>query len=62
MDAERWPGLSVLYVCPLRSLLNNLHPRVEQYGQWLGSTVGSGTGTRPSVLGAAKPSSDPPCC
>jgi ATP-dependent Lhr-like helicase len=39
--AERdWRGLSVLYVCPLRALLNNLHPRIAGYAAWLGRTVG----------------------
>lgn len=36
MVQERWPGLSVLYVCPLRALLNNLYPRVEGYCELLG--------------------------
>jgi ATP-dependent helicase Lhr and Lhr-like helicase len=40
MEAERWPGLPLLYVCPLKALLNNLHPRVEQYAGWLGRTAG----------------------
>ena len=26
---ENWSGLSVLYVCPLNALLNNLHERLE---------------------------------
>jgi ATP-dependent Lhr-like helicase len=62
MDTERWPGLSLLYVCPLKALLNNLLPRVEQYAGWLGRTadvrhgdVGAGARRRqaierPSVL------------
>ncbi|MBW8485528.1 DEAD/DEAH box helicase [Actinomadura parmotrematis] len=33
-------GLSVLYLCPLKALLNNLHPRLERYAGWLGRTVG----------------------
>lgn len=40
MVEEDWHGLSVLYVTPLRALLNNLHPRLEQYGAWLGRSVG----------------------
>jgi len=39
MLAERWAGLSVVYVCPLRALLNNLHPRLEHYGRLLGRRV-----------------------
>src|SRR6478609_9711708 len=33
---ENWVGLSVLYVCPLRALLNNLEPRLDGYARWLG--------------------------
>jgi len=33
---EGWSGLSMLYLCPLRALLNNLHPRLGTYAQWLG--------------------------
>ncbi len=36
MVEENWSGLSVLYVCPLRALLNNLVPRAESYTGWLG--------------------------
>ena len=36
MADERWSGLSVLYVCPLRALLNNLEPRLASYAGWLG--------------------------
>ena len=37
---ERRPGLSTLYLCPLRALLNNLHIRLEQYGAFAGLRVG----------------------
>lgn len=40
MVDEEWRGLSVIYVTPLKALLNNLHPRLEQYAAWLGRTVG----------------------
>jgi ATP-dependent helicase Lhr and Lhr-like helicase len=33
---ERWHGLSVLYVCPLRALLNNIEPRVHHYAAMVG--------------------------
>lgn len=33
---ETWSGISVLYVCPLRALLNNLEPRLDGYARWLG--------------------------
>ncbi|MEV3920819.1 DEAD/DEAH box helicase [Actinomadura coerulea] len=36
MDAGGWTGLSVLYVCPLKALLNNLLPRLETYAGWTG--------------------------
>ncbi len=36
MAAEDWRGVSVLYLCPLRALLNNLEPRVQRYAGWLG--------------------------
>jgi ATP-dependent helicase Lhr and Lhr-like helicase len=35
-----WSGLSVLYVTPLRALLNNLHPRLTGYAGWVGRRVG----------------------
>ncbi|MDQ0958631.1 ATP-dependent Lhr-like helicase [Streptomyces sp. B4I13] len=36
MSAQSWTGTSVLYLCPLKALLNNLAPRVDGYAQWLG--------------------------
>src|SRR4051812_5074713 len=33
MLTEDWRGMSVLYLCPLRALLNNLHDRLEGYGR-----------------------------
>ncbi|MET8040919.1 DEAD/DEAH box helicase [Micromonospora sp. NPDC005215] len=36
MAQENWSGTSVLYVCPLKALLNNLLPRLETYTAWLG--------------------------
>lgn len=36
MADNDWRGLSVLYVCPLRALLNNLEPRVSAMTGWLG--------------------------
>ncbi|STZ43977.1 DEAD/DEAH box helicase [Mycolicibacterium gilvum] len=39
MAAEDWQGLSVLYVCPLRALLNNLQPRIDGYCRWLGRSA-----------------------
>jgi ATP-dependent helicase Lhr and Lhr-like helicase len=39
MAVEGWSGLSVLYLCPLKALLNNLLPRLEVYGAWAGRRV-----------------------
>ncbi|SDZ46177.1 ATP-dependent helicase Lhr and Lhr-like helicase [Micromonospora pattaloongensis] len=36
MAQENWSGTSVLYLCPLKALLNNLLPRLETYTGWLG--------------------------
>ncbi|MEU1591268.1 DEAD/DEAH box helicase [Streptomyces sp. NPDC005708] len=36
MAQQKWPGASVLYLAPLKALLNNLAPRVDSYAQWLG--------------------------
>ncbi|HEX5540183.1 MAG TPA: DEAD/DEAH box helicase [Micromonospora sp.] len=36
MATENWTGTSVLYLCPLKALLNNLHARLERYAGWLG--------------------------
>lgn len=38
MVSEKWDGLSVVYVCPLKALLNNLHQRLSQYAGFLGRT------------------------
>lgn len=40
MLSEDWRGLSVIYVCPLKALLNNLHARLEQYCRLVGRTCG----------------------
>lgn len=36
MQAQQWTGVSVLYVCPLKALLNNLQPRLAEYAAWVG--------------------------
>ncbi|MBG0825729.1 DEAD/DEAH box helicase [Planomonospora sp. ID91781] len=36
MAQQQWTGTSVLYLCPLKALLNNLLPRIDSYAQWLG--------------------------
>lgn len=62
MEQQSWPGLSLIYVCPLKALLNNLQPRVATYAGWLGRTAsvrhgdttsgdrGRQTRDRPSIL------------
>lgn len=40
MLQENWRGLSVLYVCPIKALLNNLEYRLLNYAALLGRTVG----------------------
>jgi ATP-dependent Lhr-like helicase len=39
MLTEEWPGTSVLYICPLRALLNNLEVRLREYCALVGRTV-----------------------
>ncbi|MFI5491644.1 DEAD/DEAH box helicase [Actinoplanes sp. NPDC051859] len=39
MTAEQWTGTSVLYLCPLKALLNNLEPRLTRYADWIGRRV-----------------------
>lgn len=36
---ETWAPISVLYVCPIKALLNNLEPRLRQYSEWVGRRV-----------------------
>jgi ATP-dependent Lhr-like helicase len=40
MADDEWRGLTVLYITPLRALLNNLHPRLTGYASWVGRSVG----------------------
>ncbi|MFF3731985.1 DEAD/DEAH box helicase [Streptomyces sp. NPDC002476] len=39
MSAQGWTGTSVLYLCPLKALLNNLVTRIDRYAQWLGRSA-----------------------
>ncbi|MGA5358804.1 DEAD/DEAH box helicase [Streptomyces purpurascens] len=36
---QGWKGTGILYVTPLKALLNNLHPRIETYSGWVGRTA-----------------------
>ena len=38
--SEDWRGTSILYLCPLKALLNNLHERLETYFGMVGHQVG----------------------
>ena len=48
MAAEGWTGLSVIYLCPLKALLNNLLPRLEVYCAWAGRRVALWHGDTPA--------------
>src|SRR6516165_1513409 len=37
---QDWTGTSILYLCPLKALLNNLYPRLEVYLGMVGHKVG----------------------
>jgi len=55
MVDENWTGLSVIYVAPLKALLNNLLPRLEHYASWLGRRASIwhgdvGDGARRAIL------------
>ena len=39
MLTETWPGTSVLYVCPIKALLNNLEHRLSHYAALVGRRV-----------------------
>lgn len=59
MAEESWRPVSVLYLAPLRALLNNLLPRLEAYGNYVGRRVGLWHGdTSPSER--ARMIADPP--
>lgn len=40
MLTESWTGLSVIYLCPIKALLNNLHDRLSTLMQLMGRSVG----------------------
>ncbi len=39
MLVEAWPATSVLYICPIKALLNNLEPRLSHYAGLVGRRV-----------------------
>jgi ATP-dependent Lhr-like helicase len=46
--SEEWAGLSVLYLSPIRALLNNQEPRLGRYYELVGRRVGVWHGDTPS--------------
>lgn len=48
MATQGWHGLSVLYVCPLRALLNDLEPRATQSSAWVGRRAAVWHGDTPA--------------
>jgi ATP-dependent Lhr-like helicase len=59
MATEEWRPLSVLYLAPLRALLNNLEPRLTQYAGFVGRRVGLWHGDT-SQSARARMIGDPP--
>lgn len=59
MLSRGWDGLSVLYLCPLRALLNNLEERLSFYGSLVGRQCGLWHGDVSQAL-KARMLSDPP--
>lgn len=39
MMTDAWPGVSVIYVCPIKALLNNLEQRLSHYAGLVGRRV-----------------------
>ena len=55
MLRENWSGVSVLYVCPIKALLNNLESRLSRYAGFVGRTGM----TVPGVISTIRPRSAP---
>ena len=49
MNRESWKGVSVLYLCPLKALLNNLQPRIDEYAAWVGRSAAAWHGDVPEA-------------
>jgi len=58
---ENWSGLSILYICPIKALLNNLHHRLSQYMRMVGRSSDTWHG---DIIASKKNHmiSDPPDC
>ncbi|WP_371797966.1 DEAD/DEAH box helicase [Streptomyces albidoflavus] len=50
MREQHWTGTSVLYLAPLKALLNNLVHRVDTYAQWLGRRAALWHGDTPESV------------
>ncbi|MBU7600916.1 DEAD/DEAH box helicase [Streptomyces sp. P38-E01] len=50
MRNQHWTGTSVLYLAPLKALLNNLVHRVDTYAQWLGRRAALWHGDTPESV------------
>lgn len=50
MLGEDWRGLSLLYVCPIKALLNNLEQRLGTYGALVGRRVACWHGDTPESV------------
>lgn len=56
---EEWRGLSILYVCPIKALLNNLEERLSRYAALVGRSVSVWHGDV-SASAKARTRKDPP--
>jgi ATP-dependent Lhr-like helicase len=66
-STEGWTRLSVLYLCPLKALLNNLEPRLARYAGFVGrraAVLGCGrSASSAGVISATSSSASvAPCC
>ena len=62
MASEDWQGVSILYVCPLRALLNNLHPASTGTASGWDAPPPSGTATSHKATGNASSPTDLTSC
>ncbi|MFJ5658225.1 DEAD/DEAH box helicase [Streptomyces microflavus] len=50
INQQGWTGTGVLYLCPLKALLNNLAPRIDGYAQWVGRRAALWHGDTPESV------------
>ncbi len=58
---ENWDGLSILYICPLKALLNNLNERLQGYAALIGRTSDVWHGDTPQAKRKKLIASSPHC-